>query len=99
MMGRCAVGGLPADHPADLEAVHAGQVEVEEDEVGARAHGVQALLARARHAHLQPDLLELVPDRLRDVGLVFDQDDAPPSRARRRPRRFLGPHGVVGSSW
>jgi hypothetical protein len=60
---------------------------------------VKALLARARHAHLQTDLLELVPDRLRDVGLVFDQDDASPSGSRRRSRRFLGRHGVVGSSW
>ena len=53
-------GGLAADQPADLEAVHAGQVQVEQDEVGARAHRVQPLLARARHADLQAHLLELV---------------------------------------
>ena len=97
--GQVGGGGLAADEAAHLEAVHAGQVEVQEDEVGSRAHRVEAFLARAGHPHLEARALEVVGDRLRDVRLVLDEDHAPPSARRRRGSRLLRPHGRVGSSW
>ena len=105
MMGTWAVVGLAPDHPAHLEAVHARQVEVEEHEVDAPAHGLEALLAGPRHLHLEADLLELVGDGLGDVAVVLDEEHAPPGvrtrgagrraaarpRARPRPSRLRPP--------
>ncbi len=50
------VGGtrLPADQPADLQAVHPRQVQVQEHEIRSLAHGLDALLARPRDAHREP---------------------------------------------
>ena len=62
---------------ADLEPVHVGQVEVEQDQRRARADG---LLLRLRAVDGAVDrvagLLEIGADEARDVGFVLDDEDA-----------------------
>src|SRR5688572_21553636 len=71
------VGGrlLPADHPAHLEPVHAGQVQVEEHQVCPAPHALQPLFTGARDLDRDAGALQLVGDRLRDVGIVLDDED------------------------
>src|SRR5258706_6753116 len=90
------VGGhlLAPDHPADLQAVHARQVQVEQHQVDAAAHRLQPLLARAGHLDLEPDLLELIADRFCDVVVVLDQHH-PPAAVRKRQRSRNDPSGPV----
>ena len=68
---------LPAAHPPeDLEAIHPGQPDVEQDEVGGLGRReLEALLAGAGHGDLVAFLLERVLDSARDGVLVFDDQD------------------------
>jgi hypothetical protein len=70
MIGRCAV-------VCWRRIVHARQVQVEQHQVDALAHRLEPFLAGARDAHREAGLLHLVADRLGDVGVVLDQQDAP----------------------
>src|SRR4029079_2464831 len=66
-------GAQPAK---DLESVHAGQPDVEDDQVGSLARGeLEALLARSGDRDLVALLLEGVLDASRDGELVFDDQD------------------------
>ena len=80
--GHVGRGGLAPEHPADLQPVHARQVQVEEHEVGPAPHRLQPLLARAGDLDLEPHFLELIADGLRDVAVVLDEHDSPPAVRR-----------------
>src|SRR5207247_2094131 len=75
-------GGLAPNSPADLQPVHAGQVPVEEHEVGPAPHRLQPLLARAGDLDLEPHLLELIADGLRAVAVVLDEHHPAPAVRR-----------------
>jgi hypothetical protein len=95
-------GRLAPDHPAHLETVHAGQVQVEQHEVDATPHGVESLLAGAGDLDVQPHLLELIRDRLADVRVVFDQQHPSAALGHRRSHRHgwprvVSPHGFTSS--
>src|SRR3954471_6870100 len=66
-------GAQPAE---DLEAVHPGQADVEDHEVGRLARrDLEALLARAGDGDLVAFLLKGVLDATRDGMFVFDDED------------------------
>ena len=85
----------------DLEAVHPGQADVEDDEVGRLARrDLEAFLAGTRDGDLVALLLEGVLDPASDGVLVFDDEDggchagdATPAAERpgRTPRRPVVP--------
>ena len=86
------------DASEDLEAVDAGQADVEHDEIGCLARGdLEPLLAGAGDADVVPLLLERVLDPSRDRVLVLDDQDgrthagdATPSRVIWAPARGVG---------
>ncbi len=94
-------GAQPPEH---LEPVHAGQADVEHDEVRGLVRGeVEAFLAGPRDRDLVALLLERVLDTARDRELVFDDQDGgshvrdatPLSRRRRHVARNRG----TGARW
>ena len=79
MTGGLVVG---AQEPADLEAVHVRQHQVEHDEVRRlRAHAVERVATRRHSLGRIAGLLEVADDELGDVGIVFDHEDAGGHRA------------------
>ena len=70
------LGAGRPEAPEDLEAVHPGQADVEDDEVGRLARrDLEAFLAGARDGDLVALLLEGVLDPASDGVLVFDDED------------------------
>ena len=66
-----------AQTPADLEAVDAGQHQVEHDEVGQLAARLgQTGLAVGGRDDVVVLAREMVPDELDEVGFVVDHEDA-----------------------
>ncbi len=73
---------IPADGPGDVEAVEAGQAEVEHDEIRPIAPDRgQGGLAVGRRAHGEPSVLEIVAGEVRDLRLIVHDED----RLHRRP--------------
>jgi hypothetical protein len=69
------LGAQPAAH---LEAVHAGQHEVEDDEVGwLLGHPAQRLVAVVHALDRVPVPHEVTPDNVRHGGIVVDNDNPP----------------------
>src|SRR5690606_39198576 len=80
-----------AEPPADLESVQVGQHDVQQDEVGAFAGGrAQGLLAGVRGHGREAVEAQRDLDQVADVGLVVDDEDAPPL-AHARPSLMPGP--------
>ena len=70
------VGHLEPDPAADLEAVHAGQAEVEHQQVhAARADVLQRDQAVVGHRHLVALALQRPRERLGDGGVVLGEQD------------------------
>jgi hypothetical protein len=68
---------LVAQLAADLQPVHAGQVEVEHDGIEFMHHGqVQASHAVGGEVHGMPAILQVVPEVGGDVAVVFDDQDS-----------------------
>src|SRR6185369_647911 len=96
-----------AEPPQDLEAVHARQADVEEDQVGSGGGGqLEAFLAGPRERDLVALLLEGVLEPARDGVLVFDDQDRgchlPTKRtpgAARPPTRACVAPPLVRNSW
>ena len=100
--------GAGRPQPAeDLEPVHPGQADVEDDEIRCLVgRDVQPLFAGTGHGHFVAFLLEGVLDPSRDGVLVFDDQDGGGHRAMlhrvaRTPRRpcplCSTTHGKVGA--
>ena len=61
--------------PTDLEAVHAGEHEVQHDEVGhLGARRGQGVLAAGHHRHAVTFFVQVVLDELEDVPFVVDDE-------------------------
>src|SRR5882672_7243141 len=70
------------------EAVHVGQHEVEEHEIGAAlARELDAVAAQPRRDDVEALELERVAQPAHEVRLVLDDEDAAASRRQRRPAR------------
>ena len=70
------LGPRGAQTAQDLEAVHPGEADVEDHEIGRLARGdLEAFLTGAGDRDLVPLLLEGVLDAARDRVLVFDDED------------------------
>ena len=81
------LGAGRAQAAEDLEAVDAGQADVEDDEVGRLVRrDLEALLAGAGDGDLVALLLEGVLDPARDGVLVFDDEDGGCHAADATPR-------------
>ena len=79
------------DHAEDVPAVHARQVDVQDDGRGAEGPDRrQPLLARAHVDRAQAGGREVHGDELRGAGVVLDDDDGPTCVLDRR----LAPAGV-----
>ena len=78
MMGMAAVCGVAAHRAADLEAIQAGQHDVEQQQVGWRlAHAGKDIPARGDHVGLEAGALQVMREQARDVGIVLrDKDPA-----------------------
>jgi hypothetical protein len=71
--------GVHLERAAHVEAVEAGEQEVEDDQVGAlAAHALEAALAVGRRGHREALAGQVVLDRFQDVRFVFDDDDLAP---------------------
>ena len=69
------VGG-PAQAAGHVQPVPPGQPQVEDDQVGPGPTGLgQRHLPVARDHHLEPGVLEVVPDQPGDLALVLDDQD------------------------
>ena len=84
------------DRPADLEAVDAGEHEVDEHDIGgALAEGLEAVLAGRRLVDLVALVLEGEPHRRPDAFVVLDQEEAAGHTQmvshRRGPRQAIRP--------
>ena len=96
------LGAGRPDAAQDLEAVDAGEPDVEDDQVGRLVgRDVEALLARARDGDLVAFLLERVLDPARDRVLVFDDEDGGCHAADATPARRRRPGAVRadGEGW
>ena len=83
-------GGVRAEPPADLEAVEAGHLHVEEDQVGPRRmRDFQRLDAIGGLEHADLLILERVSDQLQDGRLVVNHQDRRHAslKSERRARR------------
>ena len=88
------VGPL-AHAPDDFEAVHVGQPEVDDDDVGlARAHFHDAISARRGLEELVALAGQRRPQEAPDLWLVLDQDDDGLRHQRARPRVACPPVGA-----
>ena len=66
---------LNARMPGDLEAVHAGHVDVEgDDDRVVASHGLDAVRSVAGGDHLEARLLQHLLEEVTDVYLVLDHD-------------------------
>src|SRR5262249_1127872 len=90
----------PAETPADLEAVEAGHEHVEHDRVDrSLPEPLQGVDAVDRSGDAVPLELERSLDRLADVRLVVDHEDAPADRRAdgREVERHRRVEGYAGS--
>ncbi len=83
--------------PADFEAMHAGQHQVEDEEVRAPLSDArQRVGADGHRLGRVAGLDQVVADQFRDVAVVFDDEDVAHNRIR--PLDPLSPAGLVSTA-
>src|SRR4029077_18376576 len=69
-------GGVALEQAGELEAVDAGEHQVEQDEVRRlAAEGLEAAVTAQRDLHREPLFFQVVLQHLGDVGLVLDEQN------------------------
>ena len=93
--GRVAIVDVVADATAEIEAAHSGERPVEDDEIERRAlDPLERLLGGRRARDDEPDRLEHRGHDLARLGIVVDDEDAPPSSSADGCRRGAAAGGA-----
>ena len=65
-----------ADLPADLKSIHAGQHQIQDDQVKIRFHGLlQSDLAVVGNLHLKVAQLQIIPFQIRNTFLILNNQN------------------------